>query len=149
MNFLRLARWTGFASLAVAILAIGVWCSMAVWYECKSQGPLRSFLTGATAVVVLATVASLARPRRWLAIGLYSAFVALFLAWWATISPATDRNWAPDVARNVTATIDGDRVVINNVRDFAWRSETDFDPIWEQRTYALSHVTDVDLIVSY
>ena len=32
---------------------------------------------------------------------------------------------------------------------FHWRSETDFDPIWEQRTYYLSRVTDVDLIMSY
>jgi hypothetical protein len=30
-----------------------------------------------------------------------------------------------------------------------WRSDTDFDQRWEQRTYNLSHVTDVDLIMSY
>jgi len=34
------------------------------------------------------------------------------------------------------------------LRNFNWRSETDFDPIWEQRTYYLSRVTDVDLIMS-
>jgi len=149
MRFLRLARWTGFFLLVAAILAIGAWCSMAVWYEYKGEELLRSLLTGAAAAFVLVTVASLATRRRWLGIGLYSAFVAVFLAWWATISPERDRHWAPDVARTVTATIDGDRVLVSNVRNFAWRSETDFDPIWEQRAYALSHVTDADLIVSY
>jgi hypothetical protein len=39
--------------------------------------------------------------------------------------------------------------VISNVRNFTWRSETDFDQIWEQRTYNLSRVHDVDLIMSY
>ena len=32
---------------------------------------------------------------------------------------------------------------------FTWRSDADFDPVWEDRTYALSHVTDVDLLMSY
>ena len=79
----------------------------------------------------------------------YAAFFALFLAWWTTITPTNDRNWAPDVARTATATIDGDHLVVKNVRNFTWRSDTDFDERWEQRTYGLSHVTDVDLIMSY
>lgn len=61
--------------------------------------------------------------------------------WWATISPAGDRDWDPEVARTLTATIDSDRLVVSNVRNFAWRSE--------QRTYVLSRVRDVDLIMSY
>ncbi len=97
----------------------------------------------------LTAAASLATPRRWLAVAVYAAAFALFLAWWATITPTNDRNWTPDVARAVTATIDGDRLVVENVRNFAWRSDTDFDQRWEQRTYNLSHLTDVDLIMSY
>src|SRR5215472_15565436 len=41
------------------------------------------------------------------------------------------------------------RSKIVSLRNFNWPSETDFDPIWEQRTYYLSRVTDVDLIMSY
>lgn len=35
------------------------------------------------------------------------------------------------------------------LQDFKRRSDTDFDQVWEQQTYRLSRVTDVDLIMSY
>jgi len=150
MPFLwRLARWTGFALLAIAILSIAIWCSFAIWYRCGVGEPVRGFLSGAAVVFALVVVAALVTPRRWLALAVYAASFALFLAWWATITPTNDRNWTPDVARAVTTTIDGDRLVVENVRNFAWRSDTDFDQRWEQRTYNLSHLTDVDLIMSY
>jgi Domain of unknown function (DUF4105) len=145
----RLARWIGFALLAIAILLIGVWCSVAIWYRCPAGEAVRGLLAAATLAFAVAVVACLATPRRWLALAVYAASFALFLAWWATIKPTNDRNWAPDVARSATATIDGDRLVVKNVRNFTWRSDTDFDQRWEERTFDLSHVTDVDLIMSY
>jgi hypothetical protein len=114
----RLARRIGFALLAIAVLLIGAWCSVAVWYRCGAGEPLRGILAGAALVFALVVVACLATPRRWLALAVYAASFALFLAWWTTITPTNDRNWAPDVARTVTATIDGDRLVVNNVRNF-------------------------------
>ena len=145
----RLARWLGLGLLAIAILLIGACCSVAVWYRCAAGEPVRDLLAGATLLFALVVVACLATPRRWLALVVYAASFALFLAWWATITPSNDRNWAPDVARSATATIDGDRLVVSNVRNFTWRSDTDFDQRWEQRSYNLSHVSDVDLIMSY
>ena len=145
----RLTRWIGFALLAVAILLIGVWCSVAIWYRCPAGEATRGLLAGATLVFAFVVTACLATPRRWLALAVYVASFALFLAWWATITPTNDRNWTPDVARTVTATIDGDRLVVKNVRNFTWRSDTDFDQRWEQRTYSLSHLTNLDLIMSY
>jgi hypothetical protein len=149
MIFLRLLRGAGFGLLAAIMLLVGVWCSIAIWYQCGASEPLRGLLTGSAAILTLIAVACLATRRRWLIAGIYSASVAAFFAWWATITPTNDRDWAPDVARTVTATIDGDRVVVNNVRNFTWRSDVDFDQHWEQRTYSLSHLTNVDLIMSY
>lgn len=145
----RLGRWIGFVFLAIGILLIGVWCSIAIWYRCPVGEPMRGLFTGASLIFALATLAGLATPKRWLGLAVYGAFFALFIAWWGTIRPTNDRNWAPDVARTVTARIDGDRLVVSNVRNFHWRSNTDFDQRWEERTYNLSHVTDVDLVMSY
>jgi hypothetical protein len=103
----RLAHRIGFALLASAILLIGVWCSIAIWYRCAVGEPVCGLLAGAPLVFALVVVAGLLTPRRWLALTVYSASIALFFGWWATITPTNDRNWAPDVARTVTATIDG------------------------------------------
>jgi hypothetical protein len=149
MKFRCLIRRAGFVLLGIVMLLAGIWCSVAISYQCGAGELVCGCLAGATAVFSLFAVACLATKGRWSAFAVYSVAVALFLAWWATISPTNTRNWAPDVAHSATATIDGDHVVINNVRNFTWRSETDFDPNWEQRTYKLSHVIDVDLIMSY
>lgn len=145
----RLTRWLGLALLAIAILSISIWCSLAVWFRCATSEPVRGALAGAIVVLALVTVGCLATSRRWLAIVAYSVIFALVLAWWGTITPSNDRDWTPDVARSVTATIDGDRLVISNVRNFTWRSDTDFDQRWEQRVYSLSQVRNVDLILPY
>ena len=145
----RIPRWLGFGLVAIAIILIGVRCSVAIWYRCPVGEATRVLLAAATLVFALVVVACLATPRRWLALAVYAVSFALFLAWWTTITPTNDRNWARDVARSLTATIDGDRLVFKNVRNFMCRSDTDFDPRWEQRTYELSHAHDVDLIMSY
>lgn len=74
------------------------------------------------------------------------------LAWWATIEPQSDRAWAADVAQ--LAEIEADKVQphvvhLRNVRNFAWRSDTDFTPRWDTRTYNLEQLDRVDVATSY
>ena len=79
-------------------------------------------------------------------------FAAVMLAvgvWWSTLRPSNDRDWQSDVARPPTAEINGDLVTIHNVRNFDYRTETDYDEHWEDRTYDLSKLTAVDLFLSY
>jgi Domain of unknown function (DUF4105) len=149
INFRRLAGWLGLAVLSIVVFITGVWCSLAVWFRCAVGEPGRSALAGAILVLTAVTMGFLATSRRWLVLTVYAAVFALVLVWWLTVLPSNDRDWQPDVARNVTATIDGDRLLVDNVRNFTWRSDADFDQRWEQRTYNLSQVHDVDLVLSY
>ena len=41
------------------------------------------------------------------------------------------------------AAINGDMITIHNVRNFNYRTETDFDARWETRTYNLSKLDSV------
>jgi hypothetical protein len=54
-----MARWTGFALLAVMVLLIGTWCALAVWFRFAGGDLVRGALAAAIAIPTLATVTSL------------------------------------------------------------------------------------------
>jgi hypothetical protein len=86
------------------------------------------------------------RCKAWLGWG---ACMAAGLAWWLSLKPPRDAHWQADVAQVATAQIDGDVVTFHNVRDFEYRSETDFTPSWITRKVKLSSLTGVDIAINY
>jgi hypothetical protein len=101
------------------------------------------------ASLALFTILTLFTRWRFKGAGGYAAAFLLVIAWWSTIVPSADANWSPDVARQVTGTIDGDILTLADVRDFEWRSNTDFTERWTTRTYDLARLKGVDLLMSY
>jgi hypothetical protein len=71
------------------------------------------------------------------------------LVWWFTILPSNERNWQGDVDRTAYAEIDGDTVTIHNVRNFDYRAEFDYTPVWDTRSYDLSQIRGVDLFLTF
>ena len=69
--------------------------------------------------------------------------------WWSTIKPSLNRIWADDVAQTVTGTLSGNSVTLSNVRNFEWRTTTDYTPRWEVRSYQLDQLASVDVFLSY
>jgi hypothetical protein len=79
------------------------------------------------------------------ALAMFAVLVVLF----RRISASTDRDWQPDVSVMPHATVNGDLVTIRGVRNFDYRSESDFTPRWEDRTYDLCKLDSVDIIAVY
>jgi hypothetical protein len=80
------------------------------------------------------------------------SFAVLFIGligWWASLQPSHSRDWIPELARLPQIARDGDRLTVTNLRDFRWRTETDYDQRWETRSYDLSRIEGVDLFLSY
>jgi hypothetical protein len=68
---------------------------------------------------------------------------------WLSIRASNDRTWAPEVKNIPWAKIHGDTATIHNVRNFTYRTETDFDSVYESRSFRLSELTEVDMLVTY
>ena len=135
---------------AGAFLALGVWLAwtaLTIIFSNEGSPELRYALTGAY-VLWLGGALLLLRPRgRKLALVLgSSALVALA---YALVRPSNEREWLADVAVTPTVEIDGERVTVHGVRNFAYRSETDFDARWEIRSYDLAALRSLDLLMSY
>jgi len=136
----------GILVIPLLVLALG-WASLALWFDGPSSRSLAGLLAGSflsTAAGILALVRPLRRG-----LVLLGMLWLLVLGWWLGISPRNDRDWQADVARLPSVTRDGDVVILHDVRDFDYSSETDFTERWDDRTYDLSRVRGVDLFLSY
>lgn len=79
----------------------------------------------------------------------YGLCFAALLMWWFSLRPSHDRAWADDVARLLSSEQEGSRVTLHNLRNFTWRSPTDYEPRWESRSYDLDRLCTVDAALSY
>ena len=142
-----MAARIGWALLGIVSVLGAVWAAAALHFT----GPRPALLAdGLALVLVTAVLVTLVRVRpigRAL-VALVVVF-AIFALWWQTVTPRNDRDWQPDVARTAHAELVGDQLTIHNVRNFDYRSETDFTERWETRTFDLARLNGIDLFMSY
>ena len=114
-------------------------------------GPAPAWLGLALAsIYALGTLAILLwlRPFAWALAASGLGFVALMI-WWSTIRPSNEGDWQADVARLPRVEVRGEQLVVHNIRNFDWRTESDFTPRYVDRTYDLSALRGVDVFMSY
>lgn len=133
--------WTG-------VLLAGTWAGAALLIDGPAPGPgngaLAALVPLSIGLIVWRVPAGM--RRRWLAL-LPAAAVAL---WWFQLAPRLDRDWLEDVSRTPTATLDGTRLTIRDLRHFDYRSaDTDYVPRWETRSWNLDALDGMDLFISY
>jgi Domain of unknown function (DUF4105) len=141
-----------FAVTFLATLLIGssaIWGAFALWYQAPGGQALKSLSVLLWAGFNVALLIALWHGRTVLGVLAYAMAFGVFLLWWQRIAPSNDRIWADDVAQMTTGAIDGNRVTLHNVRNFEWRSNTDYTQRWETRHYDLDRLNSVDMIMSY
>lgn len=132
--------------LYVVIVAVTAWSVAAIWIDGPKNRPLAAVLCLVVAAGALLLLI-LVRPWWWAGAAAALPF-AVVLAWWLSIAPSNTRDWQPDVARLPSAVIEGNRVTIRNVRNFAYPSPTAVVERWETRTYDLDKIVGFDMFLS-
>jgi hypothetical protein len=142
---LRLLR---FLLLGLVFLCGGlavVWTAGALYFDLPAPAPLRTVAAIAWTLAAALFGTLLGWRGR---VGVLFAFL-LILGWWLTLAPRQDRDWQPSVAKLAYATREGDHITVHDIRNFEYRSATDFTPRYETREYDLANLRELDLFINY
>ncbi len=126
----------------LALLIATLWAVGAIYYDLPAASLRLPLAIGYGGVMLSLLIFS---RRRWWALG---AGFFIVLPPWLHIRPEP-QEWLPDVARTAYAEIDGERVVIRNVRHCDYRTELDYTVDWRTRTIDLSRIRGIDLALNY
>ncbi len=141
---MRVLSWFLFGLLLLLPLA---WMAAALHFTGPRPGWLANGLAAALVLGGLWTVFTVRPFLRTLAT--LAIVFGLWALWWGSVTPRNDRDWQPDVAHTAHVDLDGDTMTVTNLRNFDYRSETDFTPHWETRTFDLGKLNGMDLFMSY
>lgn len=142
----RVLRAAGRGLARTTFVLAHLWCVGAVWF--LTNGPRWWTIALALLLLVALPVAWYRWPSHrkqlWAVAG--GAVLALFLLGLLK-QPRTDRDWTPDMARVPIVHRAGDQVRIENVRDFLYRGEEDYDVVWLDQTYDARDLVSIDFLV--
>lgn len=145
-----LLRVLGWGAVVLALAVAGTWGTLALHYSDLAPSWLRDIVAGAFGLFALSALGAIATGwRRGAVLAVFAVALLGLLGYWRGIAPSNDRDWASEVARLPYATIDGDRVTLHDVRNFDYRTETDFTPGYYDRTVDLRRLDAADLVMSY
>jgi hypothetical protein len=140
MHFLLiLCRTVGATIMWSLLLLLNLWAVAAIYADCRIAS-LRIVLVGIYLVVLILLAV---KTGRWRALSSLICFCVV-LVWWLSLRPSDSGNWRPDVARRAWADIAGERITMHNVRNCDYRSETEYENCWSDRTFNLSDLRGVD-----
>jgi hypothetical protein len=133
---------------AFICLAASIWAAGALYFDGGGRVAWRGILLALAWIAAVAGTFAMIRPY-WLAVAVFATLFSAILAWWFGQKPTHDRRWDPNFARLPRLAVSGDTVTVENVRNTQYRSLTDYDCRFETRSYRLSDVQAVDVLILY
>jgi Domain of unknown function (DUF4105) len=143
----RILNLIGILVRVFVVMSMIGWGALAIYWSNLAGDWLRAGLAGGFALA--ATLAFLFLPNRKRTFVGFLLVFGVIAAWWLSIPASNDRHWQPDVAVLPFADVRGDLVVVHNIRNLAYRTETDFDARYYDKTFDLRQLDSVDLIAVY
>jgi hypothetical protein len=143
----KIAAIAGITVIGFLIACMTIWASLAIYYSDLPSNHLRTALAVLFALVTFS--AFLVLPRRVRTLFCFLAAFALVVGWWTTITPSNARDWQADVTMMPYATIEDNLVTLHNIRNFTYRTETDFDAHYYDKIFDLRRLQSVDIITVY
>jgi hypothetical protein len=137
----RAGRAFGLTLLGFVLFLLNLWAAAALYVDCRIAALRIPFLVVYVAVAIFLAVWVKGATGK--ALACFGCFCVVLL-WWFSLKPSNDADWRADVARTAWAEIDGNRIVVHNVRNCEYRSETEYSDCWSDRAFDLSQLRGAD-----
>lgn len=128
-----------------------MWTILFIWIH----QPIHIIFTYTLIVIwlVLAIITGLSHlkqfPYKTYIIWAYLAATLIAVISFFSLEPRNDREWQDETDKIIQFQFIDGKVEIENVRNFIWRSDSDYDTHWETRRYDIEKLDSIDLVVSH
>ena len=129
------------------LFLLSVWVAAIAYFSPALQLNCRS--AAAVILLLLLLIIFLSKKYRIVALVLWAVSVTTVLSFYLQLEPSNNRTWENSVARMPSVMVKGDLVTIDGIRNFNYRTETDYDRNYYSETFDLAQISSVDIIVSY
>ena len=150
--FISLAMWLLHGAFTLFVILSSIWLCLALWYQQPFGNIFSRVIIAIWVLFTLSLIGFYINGHivsRRTDILLYGFVFACALLWYFSLEARQDRDWNPEVAKQLHYEKQGDMVTLHNVRNFNWRSNEDYDIHWESRTVDLNKITGLNVIASY
>lgn len=144
MKFLTVLLW-------IADLGLSVWCLGAIWFlRAVPSAAARVALIAAFALATLAVLVGTFWKRRILFAGILLP-VCFIAGWLHFLKPTGKLDWDRPFQRmpHTVFAADGHTFTVENVRDFRYRAEFDYDVRYRTETYDLNDIVTMDYSITH
>jgi hypothetical protein len=145
------------------VLVVGAWCLLGLWAALAAYFtiPVSVWLAVLLGLGIAGLFGVALRERffvrgrpgipwreiRWSVAAL--AVTAAVAGWYfGFVTPNPNEAWIPQHDRTPVVTFEGDKVHVKNVRNFTWRTGTDFTPMYHDRVYDLNALNSMYFVKS-
>jgi hypothetical protein len=143
----RIARFAIAGIFSIVALIMTLWAMGAIYYSNLPTQYLRTYAALILPVVCISIFIHVRPFRR--AVRVFFAVFVVVLIYWLLIPASNNRNWQPDMAKTAWAQFDGDKVTVHNIRNCHYRSTTDYDVAYYDKTFDLSTLQGADFFIIY
>jgi hypothetical protein len=136
---------------------LGLWTALALFYN----APLSPWLGAVLALGVAVVYAAALRERFFVwgrrgvpwrevrrSVAALAVTAAVAVWYFGFIKPDPNQDWIPKHARMPHVEVVGDKVHVSNVRNFTWRTPTDFTPAYYDRVYDVDTLRSMYYVLS-
>ena len=136
------------AELLVGLVVVPttIWIALAIHYHVRRPW-LRWFVSSVPLAVVAASLGVL--PLVPWALAVWLGLLGIAIAWWFSLRPRSDRDWAVGMEVLPRAEIIGDTLYVRNFRNFSHSAARESIPRYEVQAYDLARLSSLDYFLSH